>query len=245
MVLILIVASVWVLNILIPDYGFHLEIEKETYRYLFSALIQVFGALIAVDIIFLILRYQVITNKIDDYKFKIGLQVITSNESNRIATWQDRPHLYSEYSEAAIMFKDYPIETIYTIVEKTLAHLKKVIDNNQHFIENLKSEKSFDVDKGARIKDYQYDIDNCQIAIDSINFYLSHCNSYTKIQKKYPNLVVNFMLTPSILSIIFTMLLFVEQIIFNSGIEVYCTSFSIVIAAIGFIIVISLAHKTF
>ena len=46
--------------------------EAETFRYLLSALIQVFGALIALDVVVLVLRYQGVRNRLDLTAFELG-----------------------------------------------------------------------------------------------------------------------------------------------------------------------------
>lgn len=46
--------------------------DVDTYRYLLSALIQVFGAVIALDVVVLVLKYQDVRNRLDLAAFELG-----------------------------------------------------------------------------------------------------------------------------------------------------------------------------
>ena len=84
--------------------------EIETFRYLLSALIQVFGALMGVYAVFLVLRYQYIKNDINESKIKLGQYILEGKMNLKII--DDDFRYQNNDSMLLSVYKDFDRSTI-------------------------------------------------------------------------------------------------------------------------------------
>jgi hypothetical protein len=216
--------------------------DIESYRYLMSALIQVFGALIAVDAIFLVLRYERIRNRLDVAINRVGFHTLMIKKQGRIFGIADDEFSFQECKNEADMFVLLNSKEIYQEIQRAQDKLRQSIENWR----DIFKQKLDQVQQGhAR--------DRLARAERDLGAFQTETEEYKRchvLLQGFPALVVKSMVIPAVLSLTFSLLLLCSESI--SSIT-FCRiqlllaagAFSVFLSAAGFAFVIYYARKSF
>ena len=178
-----------------------MTIEIETYRYLLSALIQVFGALIAIDGIFLIVRYETISRRLSPVVYQLGIFICRWGKHKTIRD-VSMPELDRQAIEReALQFEAYNPSEIHQRIEKDEKELTDLIASLEA------SEKQLPGDHPERGKLKRKEDDKLD--------FIAQKRMYSRIRKplsKIPSSVVKMMGLPALICIILSLgLLFSDK----------------------------------
>lgn len=104
--------------------------DTDTFRYLMSALMQVFGALVALDAIFLVFQQQAMGSFKTKLLQQIGRQVSLINRFNGFS-FTTRPEIAPETERDADVFETFKFEDIFREVESAKNAIDSKIDKEQ------------------------------------------------------------------------------------------------------------------
>ena len=212
--------------------------EIETYRYLMSALIQVFGALIAVDAIFLIIRYQTLNSKLKSILYDLSRNIVSLRVHRRIWNELDTPRRIYEVERASHKYMYLDNEAIDLAIKESTKKINKAI--------KIKQEKIADIRPNApkmktEKRKLEYLIEDKETFEDQVGRY----HIIRDQLNKTPILVVKVMGVPSILVIGFSIFLCWSD---SSGMfdhHNFIAILSIIFSGIGFGFLIFWARSSF
>lgn len=180
----------------------------DTYRYLMSALMQVFGALVALDAVFLVFKQQNMIGLKSKLLFQIGRYVSLLVRYRTFSFEAVRSHI-DEIERNAAVFETRPVSLIIKSVddaEKCLAEHRKV---KTSVLSELEERQKHGTDSSA--KQTSCVIDGVKREMDEIDRVESLWRFYTKgyfnilqKEKRLPTLLVATMGVPSLLVIVFS-----------------------------------------
>ncbi len=200
----------------------------DTYRYLFSALTQVFGAIIAIGGVFIVWKYDIIQRKIEQITKRLG--ILAYFVENTTTRHQERA-AYSEGLMKADEFLTYEPSRVIKIVEEKIIKLDEEIKietekaKTKELTLSNKNEKSY---SRRRIK-----------------LYLTKFRHYLKIKDSFPQSIWKIMGIPALLVIALSVGLTCTDCILNDNVRLYISIGAIIISAIGLCIIISISSESF
>ncbi len=209
--------------------------EVDTYRYLMSALIQVFGALIAVDAIFLILRYQALEKRRMDAIERFGAQHRQIYIGHPLLL---NPAEFASIMGSGLAYDKLGSEDLLTLLNSAKEALDQKIKDNTIDLEEAKSKRSETII--TEKKDYIGKLAESKRGIQRLSYAQQRIT--TEIGK-VPQLVLFLMGIPAILAIVFAIFLSLSDTI--SSIRTVVTVFAIIFSGLGFFIIIRSAQRTF
>ncbi len=208
----------------------------ETFRYLFSALIQVFGTIIAINAIFLIFKHEFNLKRLEILKKILAIDTLSYG------------HGVLDYRKdfGPLEAYDRPATYICTYTEdKFMCHIRTIKNNISSSIMSLE----VDLDKEGKSKEWrQREQNKIKEHKELLEMIESREEQYLNLLndiKNFFKLLMKVMSVPAILAILFSLgLLFTEKID-GIGSLIPVAIIAILLSAIGFAVIISLAAKTF
>lgn len=208
----------------------------ETFRYLFSALIQVFGTIIAVNAIFLILKHDSNIKRLEILKKKLTMDALSWGRGALDYT-KDFDRL-EKLEMPAIYISTYPDD-------KFRNYIRTKKENISSSIKHQEAEMGKDdVNEEWRRRAHS----QAKKHREALEMLESHEEQYLNLLNRIKNffkLVIKTMSVPAFLAILFSFGLLFTENISCLGFLTSVAIFAISLSAIGFAIIISLAAKTF
>ena len=210
----------------------------ETYRYLFSALIQVFGTIIAVNAIFLILKHEF------DLK---RLRTLKGMVANDIIVWEIRGLTRADYSRAPGWRAEAEDIEYYVVIpdDDFQQRTDNMIQRIKSKIETYESEANNPGLDPAGQVEAKRDATNLAENLEVIQ---NRYNAFLDLKSKTDNYfraVIRVMRIPAAFSVIFSIgLLFTEQVHCMGGL-LSVAIIAIILSVVGFTQIIRQAAKTF
>lgn len=207
----------------------------DTYRYLFSALIQVFGALIAIGGIFIVWKFGELLKNIERLKKRLGRFI--SFVENDI----EKNYEANSYSTTLIRAEDFLTFTeiaVSTIVVANIQKLKNQIEDSINAIESKKHSQSFENQLKKINKDRNNSINRLQQTHSKLKKYLS-------LRKTFKNSIWQIMGIPAFLTILFSMGIIWGEKCFSIEGRLYASYVAILFAFIGLFLIINKSSKSF
>lgn len=166
----------------------------ETYRYLISSLIQVFGALIALDLFVLVIRYQDILNRLDLAAFQVGKVLSMIKNYKRLLHYKTDGMEFEYVSSDASMFQSFNIN-------KRNDMIKEVEENLLRWVADLEKERDKGNATGAgSLREYG-------VAKNALIEKKMHYQTLSDEMKSIPTLAIKLMAFPAGTVVVFSILL--------------------------------------
>lgn len=208
----------------------------DTYRYLFSALIQVFGAIIAVGGVFVVWKYNIVQTKLEQLTKRLGILVYFIEK--RIERGSENQEMW----DARIRedeFLTYESNNIEDIVQKNVKEL------NESTI-GLEEDNQVDDGENKKTDDFILNIvKQNKSSIKRINLYLKKYQFYLKLKKSFSKAIWEIMGIPALLVAILSIGLICTDAVNNSCNRFGISIIAIIISTIALYIVISISSKSF
>lgn len=197
-----------------------------TYRYLMSALIQVFGALIAVDAIFLLLSYENSKNKLKVVRQQLLLHYIMARDYKKIF----RPGNTFEYINCKKHIENFE-----------LSENKEIVQMIQNYGKNLKKEikdKKRKLKEGPSQSGRDPDIETFQHILDVLESDKTHFENLNSKVKSFKKIVAKSMIIPASIALILAIELLLADIPPLPNSLLYYGVLSVLLSGAGFFSII-------
>ena len=206
----------------------------ETYRYLFSALIQVFGALIAIGGIFMIWRYDLIQRNIESVINRLARYVAFAE--NKIEKAHESK-AYDFMQSTVDDFLTYEPLSIIIRTNKVVLPLKEHNDRlNNHLANKPMPDSKLNYEKGIR--------DNNN-SISRLNRTFKKYMAFLILQKRFRLSIWQIMGPPAILTLLFSLTLILGEQFFSYQIRLVISYLSLFIASFALLYLINNSSKSF
>ncbi len=200
----------------------------DTYRYLFSALTQVFGAIIAIGGVFIVWKYDIIHRRIEQLTKRLGVLVYFIE--NHTTGYQERT-AYGDGLMRADEFLTYEPNKVIEIVEEKIETIEEEIKNDAEKLE--KGELSLSVREERSYSKRR------------IKLILNKFKHYLMIKDSFPQSIWKIMGIPALLVIALSIGLICTDFIINDTVRLCISLGAIMISAIGLCVIITISSESF
>ena len=214
--------------------------DIDTYRYLMSSLIQVFGALIAVDVIFLVLRYQDYQSRLSTITYELGSVVVMLEHFQKVLEGHEREKRFATIDPEANVFKS-------TDAKDRLARICRAQQEAETRVTEAKTRVS-ELRETTEIRQKIYLQEQSEIQIRSLAEFVRHNRIYNALLMRMDNtrsLIPKMMGLPAGLVLAFSLSLIPAERLKAMGFLLSASLIVVAVSGIALYLLVRWAYLSF